>query len=109
MNWPLFVALRVAGALVSAAVALWVLGSAAMFGLMLLPPSTFARWIGKVPAGIVMGVLPFRPAWSLARAGSLNPGDPAPDFDLPTYDRSSRVRLSSLRGKPVVLVFGSYT
>jgi hypothetical protein len=41
-------------------------------------------------------------------------GDPAPDFDLEllTGDgkrSDQRVRLSSLRGKPVLLYFGSYT
>jgi len=40
----------------------------------------------------------------------LKVGALAPDFDLPTLDNSSRVRLSSFRGEePVVLVFGSYT
>jgi peroxiredoxin len=34
----------------------------------------------------------------------------APDFSLPTADRTRIVRLSSFRGdRPVVLVFGSYT
>lgn len=37
-----------------------------------------------------------------------HPGDPAPDFELADLDGSS-VRLSSLRGRPVVLEFGSYT
>lgn len=36
-------------------------------------------------------------------------GDVAPDFRLPTADGTSEVRLSALRGKPVVLVFGSFT
>lgn len=36
-------------------------------------------------------------------------GEPAPDFDLATLDGDARVRLSSLRGKPVGLIFGSYT
>ncbi len=41
-------------------------------------------------------------------------GDPAPDFELErlTDDgkrSDQRVRLSSLRGKPVLLYFGSYT
>ncbi len=36
-------------------------------------------------------------------------GNSAPDFKLPTSDRRSFVRLSSLRGKPVVLIFGSCT
>lgn len=36
-------------------------------------------------------------------------GDPAPDFALPRADGRGRVRLSDLRGAPVVLVFGSLT
>ena len=36
-------------------------------------------------------------------------GEPAPDFDLRRADGKGRVRLSDLRGKPVVLVFGSFT
>ena len=34
----------------------------------------------------------------------LNPGDLAPDFDVPTHD-GSRVRLSDLAGSHVVLWF----
>lgn len=34
----------------------------------------------------------------------IEPGQPAPDFDLETYD-GSRVKLSDFRGKPVVLYF----
>ncbi len=42
------------------------------------------------------------------------PGSPAPDFALPRLSRDrrlsdERVRLSELRGRPVALVFGSYT
>ncbi|OGA24609.1 MAG: hypothetical protein A3I01_06270 [Betaproteobacteria bacterium RIFCSPLOWO2_02_FULL_65_24] len=42
------------------------------------------------------------------------PGTEAPDFELDVLSRergrsSEKVRLSSLRGKPVGLVFGSYT
>lgn len=36
-------------------------------------------------------------------------GDPAPDFTLKSPDGSSEVTLSDLRGRPVVLIFGSYT
>ncbi len=40
---------------------------------------------------------------------SLAEGSTAPDFTLFTPDGSSSVTLSSLRGRPVVLVFGSHT
>jgi Ca2+-binding EF-hand superfamily protein len=36
-------------------------------------------------------------------------GQRAPDFRLPTYDGKKEIALSDLRGKPVVLVFGSFT
>ena len=37
-------------------------------------------------------------------------GDEAPDFELPVLDgKGAKMRLSGLRGKPVALIFGSYT
>ena len=39
----------------------------------------------------------------------LRNGDDAPDFSLNTYDGSQAITLSNLRGKPIVLVFGSCT
>ncbi len=37
-------------------------------------------------------------------------GDEAPDFQLPVLDgKGATVRLSELRGRPVALIFGSYT
>ncbi len=37
-------------------------------------------------------------------------GDEAPDFELPLLHGDGRaVRLSGLRGRPVALIFGSYT
>jgi len=36
-------------------------------------------------------------------------GDMAPDFTLPTPVGDGAISLGSLRGKPVVLVFGSHT
>ena len=87
----------------------YLLLSAAMYAAMRQPPETFGRIMANVPAPAMM-VLPFPPLWKAARAGTLQTGDEAPDFDLPTYDHSARVRLSSFRGtRPVVLVFGSYT
>ena len=37
-------------------------------------------------------------------SATLNPGDPAPDFELPTAARKL-VRLSDFRGKRLVLIF----
>ncbi len=37
-------------------------------------------------------------------------GDEAPEFELPVLDgKGATARLSELRGKPVALIFGSYT
>ena len=36
-------------------------------------------------------------------------GDIAPDFELPAARGDARARLSSMRGRPVALIFGSFT
>jgi cytochrome oxidase Cu insertion factor (SCO1/SenC/PrrC family) len=76
---------------------------------MLQTPDRFGMFMRYAPAPLVWGALPAERMWLWARAGALGPGDSAPDFTLPTQDGSNRVTLSSLRGRPVVLVFGSYT
>ena len=82
---------------------------AGLFIAMRQTPTRFANVMAKLP-GISMSVLPFESLWAIARAGVLEAGDTAPDFRLPTYDKSSLVQLSSFRGdRPVVLIFGSYT
>jgi len=92
-----------------AALSLYLLTLAGLLGAMLLPPTRFARVISKVPEPL-FAVLPLEHLWLLARRGHLQVGAVAPDFDLPTLDKTSRVKLSSFRGqRPVVLVFGSYT
>jgi len=72
------------------------------------PPETFGRVMSRMPMPAFF-LFPFETMWSHARAGAVRQGDRAPDFRLPTLDHKSEVELSSLRGKPVVLVFGSYT
>lgn len=80
-----------------------------LFGVMLQSPDRFAATMKHVPWPAFVA-LPFKPLWQVARAGSVNVGDMAPDFSLESPDHKSNFRLSSLRGeKPVVLVFGSYT
>jgi hypothetical protein len=44
------------------------------------------------------------------RSGKLQPGDPAPDFNLKVMHSQMRISLSGFRDRrPVALVFGSYT
>jgi hypothetical protein len=74
------------------------------------PPETFGRVMARMPGPAVFLLAPFETMWVRARAGGLNPGDPAPDFNLMKLDKSERIRLSSLTERgPVVLIFGSYT
>lgn len=109
----MFIVVRLLVKLASLALTLWLVASIALFAAMWLPPSDFAGLIGKIPRPLVMlamPALPFETLWTVARAGALREGDPAPDFDLPLQDKSGRVKLSDHFGeRPVVLVFGSYT
>jgi len=75
------------------------------------PPEAFARVMTRIPSPIAFMVLPFEMLWKRARAGTLEVGDRAPDFSLAKLDKTAQVQLSSLtaQGRPVVLVFGSYT
>lgn len=109
----MFIVFRLLIKLVSLAITLWLLLTAALFAIMWLPPSDFSRQMGRVPGpamAVLMTALPFETLWNVARGGALREGDPAPDFDLPRHDKSGRVKLSEHFGaRPVVLVFGSYT
>ena len=89
----------------------WVLACGALYQVMRRPPETFARLMAKIPGPVAFLVLPFETLWTHARAGDLQVGDPAPDFSLMKLDKSASVQLSSLtvQGRPVVLIFGSYT
>jgi hypothetical protein len=74
------------------------------------PPEKFATVMSKMPGPVPFLLFPFESAWTHARAGTLNIGDPAPDFSLMKLDHSARVQLSEInKTQPVVLVFGSYT
>jgi len=82
---------------------------ASIFTIMRQPPDRFGRIMARMPRPVFM-VVPFEPLWKVARRGTLEVGDVAPDFTLRTADKKGHVQLSSFRGKqPVVLVFGSYT
>lgn len=67
--------------------------------------------MAHVPGELPFMIFPFEPLWMRARAGALHVGDPAPDFSLAKLDKSAQVQLSSLtaKGRPVILIFGSYT
>jgi hypothetical protein len=90
---------------------LWVIACCALYQVMRRPPETFARFMAKIPGPVAFLVLPFEALWTHARAGVLRVGDPAPDFTLMKLDKSAPVQLSNLtaQGRPVVLIFGSYT
>ena len=90
---------------------LWVIGSVTIYRVMQRPPEEFGRVMAKLPQPAAFIVLPFESLWLRARAGTLKIGDRAPDFTLNKLDKTGQVQLSALtaEGKPVVLVFGSYT
>ncbi len=50
----------------------------------------------------------FADLWRSVRGEGLQPGSEAPDFELETTE-GDRLRLSDLRGRPVLLHIGSYT
>jgi len=87
---------------------LYVVLSAALYAIMTQPPDVIGTFFKRIPWPF-FATLPMERLWLRARAGTLDVGEQAPAFDLATYDKQSRVSLESLRGKPVVLVFGSYT
>ena len=89
----------------------WVFACAVLYGIMRQPPEAFARVMAKIPGPVAFLVLPFETLWTHARAGVLQVGDAAPDFSLTKLDKSAAVQLSNLtaQGRPVVLIFGSYT
>ena len=89
-------------------IAVYAIGSGALYAVMRQTPATIGRTFMRTPWP-VFAALPMRRLWLRARAGGLEVGDPAPSFDLATFDKKSRVSLAALRGKPAVLVFGSYT
>jgi hypothetical protein len=89
---------------------LWLGFVAFMWHTMKLPPEKFGAVMMHMPIPAVFLAAPFETMWVRARAGDLHPGATAPEFNLQTLDKTSRVALSSLNARgPVVLVFGSYT
>jgi hypothetical protein len=100
---------KIAVAVGAACLFLYGIATAGLYLAMRQPPERFGAVMSHVPP-VAMAVLPFRPLWMSARAGSLQTGDPAPDFSLPLLHSDRAVTLSAeYRRKPVVLIFGSYT
>lgn len=101
--------LRVATRIIAVLALIYGLLSAGLYAAMVQPPERFGAIMSRVPT-IAMMVLPFKPLWMSARGGTLQVGDPAPDFTLPPLKGETPVTLSAEYAKrPVVLVFGSYT
>lgn len=69
------------------------------------------NWFRFAFAGLVLAVLAnTTPAQERTiQQGDLKAGDPAPDFTAQSVDGKKTVKLFDLKGKPVVLVFGSCT
>jgi len=111
LKTPAKSAQKTIAAVVCAVAILWVLGCVSIYNVMRRPPESFARVMAKIPGPAAFLVLPFETLWRHARAGTLSVGDPAPDFRLAKLDKFDQVQLSrfSAQGRPVVLVFGSYT
>jgi hypothetical protein len=102
-RWP-----KIAARVLAVLVVMWAIGVGFIAHAMRQPPEKFAQVMKHVPGPAFM-LIPFETLWNSARKGTLNRGETAPEFRLSTTDHKVSVNLSQLRGKPVVLVFGSYT
>ena len=100
--------LRLARSIAVVVAIVYVVFLSVMFIVMSQPPQRFGQIMRYFPMPAMM-ILPFERMWNVARGGELRVGEEAPDFTLPRTDKSGTLKLSSLRGKPVVLVFGSYS
>lgn len=103
--------IRVAVPVLCLVAVLWVGACTALYSIMRGPTERFGHVMAKIPGPIPFLVLPFETLWLHARAGTLQVGDPAPDFTLAKLDKTGQVQLSTFaaQGRPVVLIFGSYT
>ncbi len=80
-----------------------------MWRIMHRTPEQFGRVMMHLPWEVFL-ICPFETLWTRARAGTVHPGDTAPDFTLTKLDKSGTVHLAEINAsQPVVLVFGSYT
>lgn len=60
-------------------------------------------------AGVLLALLVATAPAQQRREGNLKVGDAATDFTVKDVDGKKPVKLSDLKGKPVVLIFGSCT
>jgi hypothetical protein len=101
---------RIIRRLVLAVAILYILFVGFLWWAMHQSPEKFGKIMSWIPAPVTFQFFPFETLWVHARAGTLNEGDPAPDFSLFRVDKSGVVQLAELnKQRPVVLVFGSYT
>jgi hypothetical protein len=100
---------KLTGRILSVLLVVWLSFVGFIFWAMNQPPEKFGAVMKHMPWPVFL-VLPFETLWNQARGGTLQVGDPAPDFTLTKLDKSGTVQLSELSKKqPVVMVFGSYT
>lgn len=59
--------------------------------------------------GLLLGAMAGAASAQLRRDGNLQVGDAAPDFTVQDVEGKQTVQLGKLKGKPVVLLFGSCT
>ena len=111
MNWKSKAAWKKIIAILGMVAIFWAAGCLYLYQVMRRPPERFASVMARIPGPIPFLVFPFETLWLDARSGVLHTGDVAPDFALTKLDKSGQVRLSSLtaQGRPVALIFGSYT
>ena len=100
---------KITAAILTGIFVLWLAFVSFIWHAMHKPPEDFARVMSHLPWEVFL-VVPFETLWSRARAGTLNPGDSAPDFSLVKLDKTATVQLSEVnKSQPVVMIFGSYT
>ena len=100
---------KVTAAALTGIFVLWLAFVSFMWRAMHKPPEDFARVMSHMPWEVFL-VVPFETLWTRARAGTLNMGDPAPDFSLVKLDKTETVHFSEInKAQPVVMIFGSYT
>ena len=100
---------KLATRILVALLVVWMVFVGFIFWAMNQPPEKFGAVMKHMPWPVFL-VLPFETLWNQARGGTLQVGDPAPDFTLAKLDKTGTVQLSDVnRTQPVVMVFGSYT